>query len=243
MSEENAITIRLGSLEIATPEDVIRRATTISKELVKVVEDRKLYSTISGRKYVRVEGWETLGAMLGIMPREVDGSVKRFEDGSYEATVELIRVTDGAVIGRGSAFVGMDEPTWGKRLEYARRSMAITRATGKAYRLCLSWIMALAGYEPTPAEEMDGAIIEAQIVETAPNPTAQPINNKMSLESAMAVTNRDGKLYGDLETSQLAIMHTALSKKLKDNGLAPEEREEKQYKRDAIEVILAARAK
>ena len=32
--------------------------------------------------------------------------------------------------------------------------MAITRATGKAFRLNYSWIMALAGYEPTPAEEM-----------------------------------------------------------------------------------------
>ena len=32
--------------------------------------------------------------------------------------------------------------------------MAQTRATGKACRLAFSWIMALAGYEPTPAEEM-----------------------------------------------------------------------------------------
>ncbi|MBK8185727.1 MAG: hypothetical protein IPK63_23660 [Candidatus Competibacteraceae bacterium] len=32
--------------------------------------------------------------------------------------------------------------------------MAQTRATGKACRLAFSWIMSLAGYEPTPAEEM-----------------------------------------------------------------------------------------
>ncbi len=32
--------------------------------------------------------------------------------------------------------------------------MAITRATGKACRLAFSWIMTLAGYDPTPAEEL-----------------------------------------------------------------------------------------
>ena len=32
--------------------------------------------------------------------------------------------------------------------------MAVTRATGKAYRLGFSWIIKLAGYEATPAEEI-----------------------------------------------------------------------------------------
>lgn len=34
------------------------------------------------------------------------------------------------------------------------RSMAVTRATGKAFRLGFSWVMVMAGYSPTPAEEM-----------------------------------------------------------------------------------------
>ena len=33
--------------------------------------------------------------------------------------------------------------------------MAQTRAIGKAYRNILAWIIRAAGYEPTPAEEMD----------------------------------------------------------------------------------------
>lgn len=32
--------------------------------------------------------------------------------------------------------------------------MAVTRATGKAYRLSYAWVMAMAGYETTPAEDM-----------------------------------------------------------------------------------------
>ena len=39
--------------------------------------------------------------------------------------------------------------------EFAIASMAQTRAIGKAYRNILAWIIRAAGYEPTPAEEMD----------------------------------------------------------------------------------------
>ena len=35
--------------------------------------------------------------------------------------------------------------------------MAQTRAEGKAYRLLLGWLMKAAGFEATPAEEMDFA--------------------------------------------------------------------------------------
>lgn len=146
--------IRLGSLAVARPSDMIVRASEVATALAQVVKDRKLSRNISGREYVYVEGWATMGAMIGILPREVN--VVEHDNGDFEAVVELIRVNDGAVVGQGSAIVGYEEPTWAKRPRYAKRSMAITRATGKAYRLGFSWIMALAGYAPTPAEEMDG---------------------------------------------------------------------------------------
>ena len=92
--------------------------------------------------------------------------------------MELVRISDGMVIGKASALVGMDEKdrngqlTWGNRNEYARKSMAITRATGKAYRLGFSWIMTLAGYEATPAEEIiDSTFKESPKRKTNPNPT------------------------------------------------------------------------
>jgi len=165
---------RLGIIPARTPHDVIVQATEIAKELAKIVKENRMSLTLQGKEYVKVEGWSTMGAMLGVLPREVTELTRRFEDGSYEATVELIRITDGAVIGRGSALVGMDEKdrfgklTWGSRNEFARRSMAITRATGKAYRLGFSWIMGLAGYMPTPAEEME--TVEGEIVEVGEAP-------------------------------------------------------------------------
>jgi hypothetical protein len=76
------------------------------------------------------------------------------QDGSFLATVELYSLKTGQTVGVGSALCGKDEARWGKADRFARRSMAITRATGKAYRLNFSWVMALAGFNPTPEEDM-----------------------------------------------------------------------------------------
>jgi len=165
MSNENALVpadhVYLGTIVLA-PEQVVETATRVATALKKVVTDRRLFSSIQGKEYVRVEGWTTLGAMLGVLPREVE--TKRLEDGSFEAKVDLVRSSDGMVIGGASALCGMDEPKWASKPDYARRSMAVTRATGKAYRLGFSWIMELAGYASTPAEEMDFIDAEAKPV-------------------------------------------------------------------------------
>jgi len=146
-------TMSLGALRVSGPTEVVTQATAIADALNRVINEKQLYSNIQGKKYVKAEGWATLGAMLGVTPREV--SCTRLEDGGYEAIVELVRVSDQAVIGRGSALCGMDEKRWANGPEYARRSMSITRATGKAFRLAFAWIVTLAGYAGTPAEEMD----------------------------------------------------------------------------------------
>lgn len=143
---------QLGGLSFHNHEELVERASEIAKRLADIIDKAQLFSNIQNRKFVKVEGWTTLGAMLGIVP--VEESSVRLEDGSYEATVKLVRSRDGQVVGRASAVCGMDE-IWGKRPDYQRKSMAATRATGKAYRLGLSWIMVMAGYDPTPAEEME----------------------------------------------------------------------------------------
>jgi hypothetical protein len=150
--------VSLGTLQAASAVALVQGAREMANALADVIERQKLATVIHGRKHVNVEGWTTLGIMLGVVPREVS-TVET--DGVYTATVELVRVVDQGVISRASAECGSaDEldrygkPIWANRPRYARRSMAQTRATGKACRLAFSWIMALAGYEPTPAEEM-----------------------------------------------------------------------------------------
>lgn len=144
--------VQLGTLRASSPGALVAGASEMATTLAGVIDSQKLYSMIQGRKHVRVEGWTTLAVMLGCTAREVANEAQ--PDGSFVATVELVRMSDGVVVARATAECGMDEPTWASRARYARRSMAATRATGKACRLAFSWIMALAGYDPTPLEEM-----------------------------------------------------------------------------------------
>lgn len=155
------VPVALGTLQAATAAALVEQASAMATALKRVIDEQGLYSTIKGKRYVKVEGWTTLGCMLGILPREV--SVTE-EWGVYTAIVELIRMSDGAVLSRASAECGdpdevddRGKPTWAERPRFARRSMALTRATGKACRLAFSWIMAMAGYAPCPAEEMEEA--------------------------------------------------------------------------------------
>jgi len=143
-------------LRATDPTDLVRRATAVADALASVIEQRKLYVTISGRKFVRCEGWTSLAAMLGVTPHEVAVTE---QDGVFTAVVELRRFVDGQPVARASAECGAPDeldrngkPLWSARPRYARRSMALTRATAKACRLAFSWVMALAGYENTPAE-------------------------------------------------------------------------------------------
>lgn len=148
--------VALGTLASDSAAGLVDGASKMAGVLAQVIDRQQLYTAIQGRRYVRVEGWTTLATMLGCVPREVANVPQG--DGSYVATVELVRMADGSVLSRATAECGSDEALWQGRPAYARRSMAATRATGKACRLAFSWIMALAGYEPTPAEEMDGVV-------------------------------------------------------------------------------------
>lgn len=149
------------------PDAQIEYASKIATSLAKVIDKQQLYSNIQGKKYVKVEGWELLGTFLGILPKE--RSITEHADGSFEAAFDLVRQSDGTIVGGASALCGMDEKRWGGADRYARRSMAATRAVGKAYRTSFSWIISLAGYAPTPAEEMSGIEIPFE-----PTPKEKP---------------------------------------------------------------------
>lgn len=139
---------------MSTPKDMVNNAVEIANIFKNVVDSQGFKKKIGAKDYLLVEAWTTMGSLLGVLPRE--SRVIEHPDGSYEAYVDLVSVNTGRVVGGGSGYVGSDEQTWQSRPKFARRSMAITRATGKAFRLGFSWMANLAGYESTPAEEMEG---------------------------------------------------------------------------------------
>jgi hypothetical protein len=156
--------IETSAVTVIDPKTAIDNASKLATAVADVIEKQKLYTTIQGKKYVRVDAYIALGNIRGIYPREV--RTTEHDDGTFESFVELVDQRDGRVIGGASAIVGSDEATWKSRPRFARRSMAITRATGKAFRIRDAWILALAGYETTPSEEMENVAKEKDTVTT-----------------------------------------------------------------------------
>jgi hypothetical protein len=124
----------------------------VARILVGVVEDRGLYATISGRRHLLVTAWTTLGGMLGVFPVITWTRPNETGDG-YVARCEA-RTRDGALVGAAESECSRSESTWRSRDAYALRSMAQTRATGRALRGPLEQIVVLAGFDPNAAEEM-----------------------------------------------------------------------------------------
>jgi len=136
-----------------------RALKSFSVELKAFIVENNLYTTISNKNYVHVEGWQFAGASMGIFPMVEKVERLISEDGSeikYRAEVKLVRLSDGSTIGYGMALCSNKETKKKSFDEYAIMSMAQTRAVGKAFRLTIGWIMKLAGYEGTPAEEITG---------------------------------------------------------------------------------------
>lgn len=150
------------------PQEIVARASSVATALARVIDERGLYSNIQGRRHVRVEGWTLCGSMLGVFPV---CEWSRPIEGGWEARV-VARTMGGVVVGAAEASCTRSERTWSGRDDYALRSMAQTRATSKAMRLPLGFIVSLAGYESTPAEEMDGIEREERPVRRAPEKAA-----------------------------------------------------------------------
>jgi len=143
---------KIDAFDLARPQQALEVASTLQR----FVSEKKLTATIQGKQYPLVEAWQFAGSQLGLIPILKD--VKDLSNESeikYEAMVEVVRIADGFVMSRGYAVCSNKEHSKKRFDEYAIASMSQTRAVGKAYRNVLAWLMKAAGFEPTPAEEMD----------------------------------------------------------------------------------------
>jgi hypothetical protein len=153
MKEEKMVRkAKVESYDISRSDETMHLAV----DLAKFIKENKLYQNIQGKEFVNVEGWQYAGSRLGIFPVvEHVLNVSNDAEMKYEAKVTLLNVRSGQTVGAGFAICSNKENGKKYYQEFAIASMAQTRAIGKAYRNILAWIIRAAGYEPTPAEEMD----------------------------------------------------------------------------------------
>ena len=164
----------------------------LSTELSQLIKEKGLSSNIQGKQFVNVEGWQFAGASLGLMPiitETTDLTRRGTEPGQveikYMAKCEVRNITSGQLVATGVALCSNFERSKKGFDEYAILSMAQTRAIGKAYRNLLAWLMKAAGFEATPAEEMDFAVKEEV-------PTKKPKVVEVVAEEIPVEVDRDG---------------------------------------------------
>jgi hypothetical protein len=174
MSKE--ITIREDGYELSQPRQMVDMATVLKNHVV----EQKLYTPIQGKNYVHVEGWQFAGGLMGTFPRVASiENLSAEHEIKWRADVEIVNIKSGEVISRGFAICSSKENKKKSFDEYAILSMAQTRAIGKAYRNVIGWVMKLAGYEATPAEEASKA---GEVVGAEPKPATPTAPKKPEVE-------------------------------------------------------------
>ena len=140
--------IKTTTYELNKPQQVIKMAVILKDYIVK----NNLSVKIVNRDYVMIDGWLFAGGLMGLSPRIV--KVEKLDDMKWMAQAEIVNTKTKEVMGTGYALCSKAEGKKSSFDEYAILSMAQTRAIGKAYRNLIGWVVKMAGYEATPAEEM-----------------------------------------------------------------------------------------
>jgi len=230
----NAIALRPSSppalFGTTEPCEIVSKATAVADSLKSVIKKQGLISNIQGKEYPRCEAWTLLGTMLGVFP--VCVWTKQVE-GGWEARVEA-RTRDGSILGAAEAQCLRSERNWSNRDDFALRSMAQTRATAKALRMPLGFVMTLAGFEATPSEEMENhnttpskpvapkfaskPSAQAETVKTPP----RPIGGSNSVGS-VATPEQKAKLISTIESEGPDAVQKALGYFIEAGALLPTE--------------------
>jgi len=137
------------------PGIVLQEAMVAAKALADVVSKKKKPVIMNGEQYLEFEDWQTVGRFYGTTAKVIE--TRYIEYGTaqgFEARAVALRY--GKEISAAEAMCLNDEPNWKGKPLFQLKSMAQTRACAKSLRNVLAWVVVLAGYKPTPAEEMTG---------------------------------------------------------------------------------------
>lgn len=136
------------------PTETLAAAQRAAAALQDVITRKNKPVMFKGEQYLEFEDWQTVGRFYGVTAKAV--SVDPVELGNARGfkAVAIAIAADGREISRAEAYCVTDEPTWKDKPLFQLASMAQTRACAKALRNVLAWVVVLAGYRGTPAEEL-----------------------------------------------------------------------------------------
>lgn len=156
------------------PGVVLQEAKKAAQALMTVVSQKAKPVIMNGEQYLEFEDWQTVARFYNLTVRVARTTFLDFGGvQGFEAVADVLRA-DGAVISTAESMCLNDEEKWSSRAKYEwkngkkekvgdvpvplfqLRSMAQTRACAKALRNVLAWVVVLAGFRPTVAEEMTG---------------------------------------------------------------------------------------
>jgi hypothetical protein len=179
---------------------VLADAAALAQEVARIVRENGLSMHFGSnpREYVFVEGWLAISRANNEQPHATVKEVVRDPETGDELIHARAWLSDarGTILGRADGYCSTGESRWRDKPFYARASMAQTRALAKAMRLRHAWVMVMAGYSPTPAEEMSEDLVDSKPTSAGPAPTRpQELDPEPGLAhvAIKAISERTGK--------------------------------------------------
>lgn len=141
------------------PTKQVENARIAAQALMSVISQKKKPVQFNGEQYLEFEDWQTVAQFYNhTVGTEWTKEVRQKDEiYGYEAKANLYD-RNGLVVGGAEAGCFKDEPNWKSKPLFQLRSMAQTRAMAKALRSKFGFVAVLAGFKPTPAEEMGGVV-------------------------------------------------------------------------------------
>ena len=159
------------------PEAVLAEAQKAAAALKEVISKKSKPVIMNGEQYLEYEDWQTVGHFYGLKVRTGDAMPVEI-NGVHGAKAQawVIDLHTGREIGGAEAYCLRDERNWETKPWFQLASMAQTRAGSKSLRNVLAWVVVLAGYKPTPAEEMAGVFDRKPVPQMRPKQDATMVH-------------------------------------------------------------------
>lgn len=169
----------LGHGSLIKPKEVMKQAQEVANLLMEFVHAKKLSQKFGASEHILLPAWQFAGHFYGYTAKIT--RTEPYQDditgaGGFKAWADAVR-PDGSVVSSAEAICLDDEDNWSVRPKYEYKdvpgmgrekvlvgsvrvpsfqlmSMAQTRAMSRVLSNVLRFVVVLAGYEGTPAEDM-----------------------------------------------------------------------------------------